>query len=132
MPRKQTPAKERARQRKAVADQVSAEVGKKVGVDKARDIRKAQKASPIPEGVPYRVADRVVEVDAKETRRLGQVLARVVDYKVLSAGFAQLSLHTTGAEFGHTLTDAALISRAHPLLVTLDELIPLEDDDADG
>lgn len=129
MPRKQTPAKERARQRKAVADQVSAEVGKRVGVDKARDIRKAQKASPIPEGVPYRVKDRVVEYDAKECRPVCEILARVVDFKILSAGFAQLSLHTTGAEFCHGLADAAVISRAHPLLVKLYELVPEEGED---
>src|SRR5262245_40739801 len=130
MPRTRTDAAERARQRRAVAKQVSAELGVPVGVDKARDHRRAQKASPIPGGVPYRVTDRVVCFEAADCRRVGQVLARVVDYKILSAGLAQLSLQTSGDEFAHTLTDAAIISRAHPLLVTLDELFPLDGGDA--
>lgn len=131
MPRTRTDAAERARQRKAVADQVSAELGKKVGVDKARDLRRAQKSKPIPEGVPYKVVDRVVEYAAAECRPVGEILARVVELKVLSAGFAQLGLHTSASEFVHTLSDAAVISKAHPLLVKLYELIP-EDADDDG
>lgn len=129
MPRKQTPAAERARQRKTTARQVSAEVGKKVGVRAAARKRQAQKASPIPEGVPYRVKDRVVEYDAKECRPVGEILARVVEYKILSAGFAQLALHTSASEFSHALADAAVISKAHPLLVKLYELVPDEGDD---
>ena len=124
MARTRTDAPERARQRRSVADQVSAEVGKPVGVDKARDIRRAQKAKPIPEGVPYRVVDRVVEYDEAECRPVGEILARVVDFKIINAGFAQLSLHTSASEFAHTLADAAVISKAHPLLVKLYELVP--------
>lgn len=124
MPRARTDAPERARQRKATQAQVSAEVGKKVGVREAARQRQARKASPLGEDVPYRVVDRVVEYEAQECKPLGEVLARVVDFKILSPGFAQLSLQTTGSEFGHTLTDASLISRGHLLLVKLFELVP--------
>ena len=127
--RTRTDAGERTWQNRALVDQVSAELGKPVGVRQAAAHRRAQKATSVPDGVPYRVADRVVDFEASDCRRLGQLVARVVDFKVVRGGLALLSLQTSAADFRHVLVDASLVSQGHPLLVTLDELFPV---DADG
>jgi hypothetical protein len=124
-----TDAAERKVQRKATAEQVSATTGKKVGVRAAARQRKKEKAEPLPPKFKYRIEDRVLTFDAGDARRIGQIVARVVDYKIVRGGLALLSLQTYAADFAHTLTDASLVSQAHPLLITLDELFP-DDDDA--
>lgn len=124
MARTRTDAAERAKQRRDVAEQVSAELGEKVGVDKARDYRRAQKATPIGEG--YVIRDREVEFDPADCTRVGQVLGRVIDYKIIRGGFVQLAIQTSN-EFVHTLADASLVSQGHLLLITLDELFVPDD-----
>lgn len=124
MARARTDAAERTAQNKALVAQVSAEVGEQVSVRAAQRQRRAKKATPIPEGVSYRVKDRVLEYDDAELRPLGEILAGVVDYRVLGDNYAQLALRTTGDEFAHTLVDASLISKARPLLIKLYELVP--------
>jgi hypothetical protein len=128
--RSQTAASERAKQRKATASQVAAEVGRPTGIREADRHRRAQKQAPPPgSDSGYVVRDRAVEFDPADSRRIGQVLARVSDLKARQ-GYVALVLEAS-AEFGHCLFDASQVSRSAPLLVTLDELYPPAEEDSD-
>ena len=119
MPRKETAASERIAQMHRTQAVESARAGRPVGVREAARLRKEQNAAAPPAG--FLMEDRSVNVEGREMRRVGQVLAKVTDLKQLRGAMLSLNLETD-LEFGHLLMDAARISNGRYLLVTLDEI----------
>lgn len=123
MPRQQTAAAERTEQNHRLVERVEAETGQKTTVRKAQQHRRDEAAEAAKSIARYLVVDREVLFPEEDRRRIGQVLGKVMDMKTVRGATVQLTIQTT-RDFAHTLTDAALLSVGHPLLITLDELYP--------
>ena len=122
MARTETKAAERARQRKSLVDQVSAEVGRRVSGPQAEAYRQGQRRG-LPE-TNYRINDKVVHFEDANKRLLGEIVCKVIDYKIVRGGLALLSLQTSAADYAHVLADAAVLSQGRSLLATLHEISP--------
>lgn len=135
-----TAAVRTATNHKLVAE-ASAALGRKVTVREAVAWRKGanedgtrhdqRRPEPPAPADTYIVEDRQVVLPPDQLRMMGSMLARVLDMKVIRGGVVQLSLQTS-TDFAHLVTDASMVSRGHPLLVTLQEYVPPKREDADG
>jgi hypothetical protein len=131
MPRQRTEAQERAAQRRRVAEEVSAELGRRVGQREATRHRQAEKQRPAPwADTRFVVKDRVVDVDPADCRRVGQLVGRVLDLKVARGSYGTMTLQVA-PEFWHTVLDAVQLS-GHTLLITIDDLDPTTEDQSDA
>lgn len=119
MARARTDAAERTQQNRRTQEQVAAEVGHPVGVREAIRHRQAKKQEPLEHG--FVIRDREVEFDPGDCTRIGQILGRVLDLKVVRGNYVSLSIQAS-PDFLHTVVDASQVGQGHLLLVTLDEL----------
>lgn len=99
--------------------------GRRPGRPRVDELSPEERAAiAVPGSEHFLTHDRVVEFDPEDCRRIGQLLAKVNDFKVYTpSSTVVLNLTTTMDHLG-TVMDAARLSRGHPLLVTLDELFP--------
>lgn len=129
MPRIQTPAAERKQQRDAMVEQVEAETGQAVTVREAAAYRREQRGR-----VTIANLSAEVEVDLTALESLGTILAAVKDFRIQPGGYATLQLVTDGRSYADVLSQAALRSQSHNLIIDLC-LVPkpdVDDDDDDA
>lgn len=131
MPRVQTPAPERARQReRAKADKLEREA-EALGLNARTVAGNAKLGRRYDATSPHLIPDRVLDFDASEVVHIGQVIAQIEDYRIIRGHTVVLNL-ATSLEFRHLLADAAAISRAENLVCVLYRIprdLGLDDDD---
>lgn len=71
----------------------------------------------------YITQDRVLDFEPNEVRFIGDIMCEVSDVKFYRGGTLVINLQTTD-EHLETLTDAVRLSRAHPLMLRMFELMP--------
>lgn len=125
MARIQTAAAERTQQNHDLQDQVAAELGRTVTIAEAaahrRRIRKGDKLVLLASDVT---------IDLDELSHVGTLLASIKDFRIQPGGYATLSLVTDGRSYADILTQAALVSQSHNLIIDL-HLIPKDEDEED-
>lgn len=126
MPRIETPAAERKKQRDDMVEQVQAETGQQMTVREAAAYRREQKGRAV---ITTLTAE--VEVEFAELEHIGTILAAVRDFRIQAGGYATLQLVTDGRSFANVLSAAALLSQSHNLIVDLSLTPKPQDDDDD-
>jgi len=136
MARQQTDAAERTQQNKRLVGRASKEAGTAVSRRMAQQVvSNSSRALTHPQQVEdpreyilrgitgYLTTDDILQFEPDEVRFIGDIPVEVNDMKFYRGGTLVLNLQTTD-DFMRTLTDAARLSRGHPLLCRMYEMFP--------